>query len=41
MSLEEATVVSSMCEIAALVDVLKRLGGIIETGHRVARGTTH
>jgi hypothetical protein len=40
MSLEEATV-STMWEVAELVEVLERLGGIIETGHRVAKGTTH
>jgi hypothetical protein len=30
-----------MGEIAAIVEVLDRLGGIIEMGQRVAKGTTH
>ena len=40
MPIEEATV-SNMWEIAAIVEVLERLGGIIAMGHRVAKGTTH
>jgi hypothetical protein len=40
MSLEEATV-SNMWEIAAIVEALKRLSGIIETGQQVTKGTTH
>ncbi len=40
MSLEEATV-SNMWEIAAIVEELEPLGGIIEMGQRVAKGTTH
>ncbi len=39
MSLEEATV-SNMWENAAIVEVLERLGGIIEMGQRVAKGMT-
>jgi hypothetical protein len=30
-----------MWEIAAIVEVLERLGGIIEMGQRVAKRTTH
>lgn len=40
MSLEEATL-SNMWEIAAIVEVLERLGRIVEMGQRVAKGTTH
>jgi hypothetical protein len=37
MSLEEATV-SNMWDIAAIVEVLERLGWIIEMGQWVAKG---
>jgi hypothetical protein len=40
MSVEEATI-SNMWEIAAIVEVLKRYGGIILMGQRVAKGMTH
>ncbi len=40
ISIEEATIFD-MWEIAAFVGVLERLGGIIEMGQRVAKGTTH
>ena len=40
MSFEEGTV-PNMWEIAAIVEVLERLGRIIEMGQRVAQGTTH
>jgi hypothetical protein len=40
MSLEEATV-SNLWEIAVIVEVPERKGGIIEMGQRVAKGTTH
>ena len=40
MSIEEATI-SNMWEIAAIVEVLKRYGGIILMGQRVAKGTAH
>jgi hypothetical protein len=39
MIIEEATV-SNMWEIAAIVEVLERLGGIIEMGKKLAKGTT-
>lgn len=38
MSIEEATA-SNFWEIAAILEVLERLGGTIETGQRVAKGT--
>lgn len=37
MFLEEATI-SNMREIAALVELRERLGGIVEMGHRIGRG---
>ena len=37
MSIEEATI-SNMWEMAAIVEVLERLGGIIEMKKRVAKG---
>ena len=40
MSLEESTI-SNMWEIAAIEEVLERLGRIIEMGQRLAKGTTH
>jgi hypothetical protein len=39
-SLEEATI-SNVWETAAVVEVLERLGRIIEMGQRVAKGTAH
>jgi len=39
MFIEEATV-SNMWEIAAIVEMLERLGRIIEMGQRVANGST-
>jgi hypothetical protein len=40
MSIEEATA-SNFWEIAAILEVLERLGWIIEMGQRVAKRTTH
>jgi hypothetical protein len=40
MSLEEATV-SNMWEIAAIVEVIERMGWFIEMEQRVAKGTTY
>jgi hypothetical protein len=40
MSLEEATV-CNMWKIVAIVEVLERLGRIIEVRQRGAKGTTH
>jgi hypothetical protein len=40
MSVEEATI-SNMWEIAAIVEVLERLGGIIEMGQRLPKGAMY
>jgi hypothetical protein len=40
MSVEEVTI-SNMWEIAAIVEVLERLGGIIEMGSQIAHKTSH
>ena len=40
MSIEEATI-SNMWEIAAIVEVLERLGRTIEMEQRMANGTMH